>query len=359
MRLAALLLCLASALLGAPARAAVTIIDDAGRTVTLDTPAARVVLTDGMGFLALALIDPDPVARLAGWNRARLDAPTRAALARALPGLETVPDTGDLAAGGSVEALVALAPDLVVLDPFYDRAPAARRLLEAAGIPVAVLALTPTIRAAEPQEGLIRLGALIGREAEARAYAAFADARLARIRERVAGLPDRPAVLLEAHAGRGPCCVAPGAGEGIGDFIAFAGGDNIAAPVVPGMAGPLAPEYVIERAPEVYIGTGGAYMAAQGELVLGPGVSEAEARASLLGVLDRPALAATPAVARGRVHGLWHALAVSALNVVAVEAMARFIHPDLFADTDPAATLAEIEARFLAAPLPGTLWISP
>lgn len=342
-----------------PLRAEVTVTDDAGRQVMLAAPAQKIVLTDGMGFIALALIDPDPAARLAGWNAARLDAGARTEMEKALPALSAVPDIGDPAAGGSVEALIALAPDLIVLDPFYNRSPTTIRVLEAAGIPVAVLALTPTIRAAEPHAGLIRLGQLIGREGAARDYAAFADARIAHIRDAVATLPPgpRPPVLLEAHAGRGACCLSPGKGEGIGDFVDFVGGENIGAEVIPGMAGPLSAEYTIARAPEVYIATGGSYLAATGGLVVGPGADQDAARDGLMAAASRTGIAETPAYAGHRLHGIWHGLTVSAINMVAIEALARWIHPELFPDLDPAAALAEINARFLAAPLTGALWI--
>lgn len=342
------------------ANAGVSITDDAGRQVVLAEPAQRIVLTDGIGILGLALIDPDPVARLAGWNRGRVDDSALAVLGRELPGLEAVPDMGDPETGGSLEALIAMAPDLVVLDPFYNRSPASITALESAGIAVAVLALTPSLRDDHPHDGLVRLGDLIGQGDAARAYADFADARIARIRDRVAGIAeaDRPAVLVEAHAGRGACCMSVGAGEGIGDFVGFAGGVNIGAEVLPGMAGTLSPEYVLRRAPEVYIGTGGRYLEASGGLVVGPGVEPAEARDSLKRAVTRVGLDGISAVQSGRVHGIWHGLAVSAFNIVAIEALARWIHPDLFADTDPAATMAEIETRFLAAPLHGALWIS-
>lgn len=347
------------ALLPWSAAAEVIIEDDAGRQVALPHPAQKIVLTDGMGFIALALIDADPAARLAGWNAERLDAGARMQMEAALPALAAVPDIGDPAAGGSVEALIALSPDLVVLDPFYNRSSTTIRVLEAAGIPVAILALTPTLRAEEPHAGLLRLGQLIGREEEARTYAAFADARIARIRARLTDLPatDRPPVLLEAHAGRGTCCLSPGKGEGIGDFVDFAGGENIGAEVIPGMAGPLAAEYVIARAPRVYIATGGSYMAAAGGLVVGPGADAEAARQGLRAAASRPGIADTPAFATQNLHGIWHGLTISAINVVAIEALARWIHPDLFPDLDPAVTLAEINARFLAAPLTGALWI--
>jgi iron complex transport system substrate-binding protein len=37
--------------------------------------------------------------------------------------------------------------------------------------------------------------------------------------------------------------------------------------------------------------------------------------------------------------------------------MATWFHPDAFADVDPKATLAEINARFLPVPLKGALWV--
>lgn len=44
------------------------------------------------------------------------------------------------------------------------------------------------------------------------------------------------------------------------------------------------------------------------------------------------------------------------MHVVAIEALAKWQHPELFATLDPQVTLDEINARFLAAPLLGTFW---
>jgi iron complex transport system substrate-binding protein len=342
------------------AAAQIAITDDAGREVRLAAPAERIILTDGMGFLGLLLIDDHPVRRLAGWNRRRLDDAAQATVKAKLPEIAAVPDIGEPDSGGSVEALIALGPDLVVLDPYYNRSPAAVAAIEAAGIRVAVLAITPDIRSASPHAGLIRLGILIGRETQARAYAAFADAKLARIRDRLSSNPNltKPLVLVEAHAGASACCISPGAGQGIGDFVAYAGGRNIGADVIPGMAGPLSPEYILERAPQIYIATGGAYLAASGGLIVGPDIAPQVARERLSRVAARLGVRETPAAANGRVHGLWHGLAVSAMNVVAVEAMARWIHPEFFSDIDPEETIKQINRRFSAVPLTGAMWIS-
>ncbi|VVS97995.1 ABC transporter substrate-binding protein [Hoeflea sp. EC-HK425] len=339
--------------------AAVSITDDAGRTVEMAQPAQRIVLTDGMGLIGLAAVARNPVGLLAGWNKGRLDTDVLEAFRRDGPAIDAVPDIGELRSGSAaVEALIALRPDLVVLDPYY-RSAVAIRQLEAAGIAVAVLALTPSVRDAEPAYGIKRLSMLIGREAEGQAFSDFVGARLERIRARLEGLgaDDRPLVLLEAHAGRGACCLVAGAGQGIGDFVDFVGGRNLGADLVPGMAGQISAEYVLAADPAVYIGTGGAYMKAAGGLTVAPSFIASQARASLDAVLQRPGLAGTGVVSAGRAHGLWHGLAISGINIVAIEAMARWVHPERFADLDPAATLAEIDRRFLAVPLTGTMWV--
>ncbi len=63
------------------------------------------------------------------------------------------------------------------------------------------------------------------------------------------------------------------------------------------------------------------------------------------------------AVKRGDVHGLSHQLLNSPLDLLAVEALAKWIHPELFGSLDPATTMAEINKRFLAVPMEGTNWI--
>jgi iron complex transport system substrate-binding protein len=42
---------------------------------------------------------------------------------------------------------------------------------------------------------------------------------------------------------------------------------------------------------------------------------------------------------------------------VATEALARWIHPKVFADLDPKATLAQINERFLAVDYVGDYWV--
>lgn len=358
-------LTLLAALAGAvlPARAApVTLTDIAGRSVTLKKPATRIVLAEGRQLIALALLDRDPVALLAGWSAdlRRRDPATYGLVRTAFPRVDDVPLVGEGSEESfSVEKALSVQPDLIVLSGRLG-ATRPQQMLDqfaAAGVPVIFVDFfAHPFRNTVPS--LRILGRAIGREAAAEAYVDFYEAHMARIAERLkAPGVSRPKVLLEAHAGgSGPCCNVPARGS-IGDFIDFAGGHNIAADVIPGTHGHLALEYVLREDPAVYIATGGPHMKGTGGLVLGPGYTVDEARASLREVVARNGVADLSAVRSGNVHGLFHNLVNLPLNVLVAEALAKWIHPDRFADLDPNVTLAEINARFLAVPFTGTYWV--
>ncbi len=349
-------------LLPGVARAQVSIVDHAGRTVTLPHPARKVVLTDGIDLLALGLIEKQPSRLLAGWNPRWLDGPTLDLIRAGDPAMAAVPQVGATdPATFPVERVVALEPDLVVLSPYYASRPDLARKLEAAGVAVAVLSPSPAVDRRPEEQDLVRLGRLVGREQEALAFMEFFERHAAVIRERLGTgkKSQSPDVLLEAHAGGGACCMSPGRAESIGRFVDFAGGRNIGADIIPGMAGQLSLEYILAADPAVYIGTGGGHMASRGGLVLGPGRAAEEARRTLDVALRRKGIAQISAVRTGRTYGLWHDLARSALNIVAIEAIARWTHPELFPDLKPLETLDAINRDFLAFPMSGTFLVEP
>ncbi|WP_127090549.1 ABC transporter substrate-binding protein [Aquabacter cavernae] len=350
-------------LAGLACAAPITLTDIAGRTVTLPGPAKRIVLAEGRQLIALALLDRDPVALLAGWSAdlRRRDTATYGLVRAVFPKVDDVPIVGEGSEESfSVEKALSVSPDLVVLSGRLGSSRPQQMMdqFAAAGVPVVFVDFF-----AHPFKNTVPslriLGAAIGRDAQAAAYVDFYEARMARIAARLEGPGvTRPKVLLEAHAGgSGPCCNVPARGS-IGDFIAFAGGHNIAADVIPGTHGHLSLEYVLREDPSVYIATGGPHMKGTGGLVLGPGFTPEEARASLKEVVSRPGVAELTAVRDGNVHGLFHNLVNLPLNVLVAEALAKWIHPDRFPDVDPNATLAEINARFLAVPFTGTYWIN-
>lgn len=359
-RLALMLACLLSAA-GVAGAEPITIVDVLGRSVSLPAPAKRIVLGQGRQLNALAFLHPDPISLIAGWG-SDFERQNREAyqLYRAkFPAIATLQTVGDgTAAGFSFEKTVALEPDLVVLSlSIVGPGRSADDLLgkfEAARIPVVVVDffLQP-LRDTVPS--LRALGKAIGREAAADDFIRFYEERRRRIAGRIA-TAERPLVFMNAHAGSGDCCSSPGRGT-LHDFIVAAGGRNMAADLVPGAHGPVSLERLLADDPAIYIATGGTHLARTGGFVLGLGVPEAEARRSFADLIARPGLSALKAVRTGHAHGLWHLFNDTPLHIVAIERMAKWIHPELFADVDPAATLAETAGRFSAIPFDGTLWV--
>ncbi|WP_439495695.1 ABC transporter substrate-binding protein [Bosea sp. (in: a-proteobacteria)] len=341
----------------------VTVTDVLGRSVSLPAPARRIVLAQGRQLNALGFIHPDPVSILAGWgaDQKRQSPDTYARYRARFPTIEAVPTVGDGATpeGFSFEQAVALAPDLVILSRSLA---GARRgpgdlveRFESAGIPVAVVDffLSPL---SDTVPSLRALGRLLGRSDEAERFIAFYEQHLRRVASRVQGA-QRPNVFIHAHAGGFACCMTPGKGT-FNDFITAAGGRNIAAALLPGETGQISLEQLIGSDPDVYIATGGTHLARNGGLVLGLGVDRQVASDSFARLRTVPGLAELTALRQGRAFGLWHLFNDTPLHVVAIERIAKWLHPERFADIDPAATLVEA-ARFSAIPLDGTLWIEP
>ncbi|WP_112312411.1 ABC transporter substrate-binding protein [Pseudogemmobacter bohemicus] len=347
--------------LAAPALAEIRATDILGREVVLQEPASRIVLGEGRHMAVLGLLHPDPVAKVVGWRTDKgLDEPTLAAYRAKFPAIDAIRSVGTGNREISVETIISLDPDLVVLslmdagDPAMERA---RDQIEAAGIAVAYVDFF-----AHPQENSIPslrlLGQLTGGSARAEEFAEFYETRLARIRDRLADPAiRRPSVFFHVHAAPTNCCSTVGSGV-FRDFIQTAGGENIGSGVVQGVLGNVSLEFLIGADPDFYIATGGDHMRARGGLVLGPDISEAEAQESFAALTGATGFNALTAVEAGRAYGVWHLFNDTPSHIALIEYLAKAFHPDLFQDVDPAATLREIETRFSPVQVPGTWWIS-
>jgi len=345
--------------LSAPAGAA-QVTDVLGRTVSVDHPPQRIVLGEGRLFFALALLDRDnPFQRVVGWqNDMRLlDPHTYAVYAKQYPQISQLPLIGQASEQSvSAEQILSLKPDLAIFSIAGEgptqHSPVAD-LLAKAGVPVLFIDFrVHPIR--NTRVSLEALGTLLGREQQAQNFLSLYDRHLQQVEQRVAGIEDsaRPKVFLELLPG---VWQAPGhttGKSGLGSVVTAVGGHNIAADVVPGALGDVSVEYVLQQDPDVYIATGNR---APGVL-LGAGVSAKTARDSLARITARPEFAPLRPIQQGQAHALWHDFYNSPFNILAIEAMARWIHPELFKDLDPHATLAEIN-QLLKVDLEGSYWI--
>ncbi len=366
------------ALLGAAAAAptfaraagsGMAVTDVIGRTVELAGPVGRIVLLDARDVISMALLHPEPSRLVVGWaDVARFDSDLLRRRYEKRPDGSLIAEIGGQTPDTlSVEHILSLTPDLVVATAYMEPELGEGRLVQqlaAAGIPVvfsnaASNAAPPAGAAGDPIGDMGRAmrmwGEVLGARARARAFTGFVADHLARVTGRLAGMvPVR--TYLEVQSTYDDCCWA--AGRRIwGDLLALAGGSNLSA-VQASWYAKLPIEQLMTEAPAVYIASGGAY---GGDIRpgIGPGLDPAAARAGLARLVARTGFETLPAVRDRRVHGVWTGLlTVAPLNILFVEIAATWLHPALFADLDPAATLDEIGRRFLAEPLPGPCWVS-
>ncbi|WP_428032587.1 ABC transporter substrate-binding protein [Ancylobacter sp.] len=345
------------------AETALTVTDMAGRVVSLPAPPRRIILLEARDILSMSVLHADPAALVVGWAATeRIDSAVLQARMQRGRRIDTV---GQMTADSiSREKIAALSPDLVVANLFM--APEGARdplvqWLEHNGIPVVFSDASSNAPDAGAGSGrdlrayLRMWGELLGVQAKADDYAAFVDRRLAEVRHRLVGAAP-VTTYLEIQSTVDDCCWA--AGNRIwGDLLARAGGRTLPAVTAPWFQ-KLHLEYLISTPHEAYIASGGGW-AAGGRPAIAPGLDPDAARKALARLAGRTGFDQMASVRNGRVHAIWTGLiGVPPLNVLFVEVAAKWLHPQRCRDLDPAATLSQINDRFLSQPIDGPLWIS-
>ncbi|APO73244.1 ferrichrome/ferrioxamine ABC transporter substrate-binding protein [Rhizobium etli 8C-3] len=337
-----------------------TITDAIGRKVTIRKKPEAVILGTGFNLVALSLIHPDPVSLLAGWaDDMKGDNPfIYEAFRQKFPAIENVPFVGNGQADGlSFEAALSLNADLAIMAMWQaDGEPGQRAIqyLDAVGVPVVVVDFNRDPLKTTPRDMRL-LGRIFERNEQAEDFARFYETRLERIKAKAA-TETGPLVLMDAFPSEVRASWAIGR-TGLGELITLSGGRNAADKNLPPQGGPVTAEYILEADPDVYIATGspgGTYSA----FSIGPGVDPSQAQRSLGETVKMPNLAPLKAVREGNVHGMWNFFNAVPLNILAAEAVATWLRPELFHDVDPASSLAEINARFAAVPFEGAYWTS-
>lgn len=336
--------------------AQIKITDIAGRDVVLTQAAQRFVMSEGRYVVPLSIVRPEnPVAGLVGLmsNIGLANPQLEEQVFTRFPEAKNIANFGGRAENSvSVERIIDLAPEVAIFG-LQDHGPGSRNAelltqLDAAGIKVVFIdfrmdPLKNTRRSIEI------LGQIFAQEENAQAYIAYYQQKLDQITETVAQLETRPSVFFQAHAGRFDCCVAFADGM-LGPFIEAAGGNNIADAVAPGPTSVHTEEFLLTQDPDIWItsasGTISDYQAGKKPVALGFGMTTETAQISLASFLDKPAFQALTAVKQGRAYAIWHNYYNSPLNIVALEAFAKWIHPDAFSDLSPEQSMQEIQQKF-------------
>jgi iron complex transport system substrate-binding protein len=347
-----------------------TVVDLAGRSVELPRKIDRILLGEGRLLPVLGLLEhEDPARRLVAMmgDYETLDPAGYGQWRDAFPELDRVMRIGRTDSGSfSDEQAIAQQPQLAIFSLAGGHGPskASREIisrLEAAGTAVVFVDFRQDPLKNTPVSMRL-LGQVLDRSARANAFADEWQRQLARVQDVLTGpsAPQKnPSVFLENRVGLSDECCATMVGL-VGVLLDAAGGDNVARGLIPGEHGTLNPELLIGQQPRIYLGTGIGQIATARQtplrIVLGADATPDEARKSLARALKRPFISELTAVKEGRAFAVWHHFYNSPFNVVAVQAMAKWMHPEAFQDLDPVATMQKLYTRFMPIPLQGVYW---
>lgn len=351
----------------------VTVTDIAGRTVTVNAPASRVMLADSRVLVALNILHPaEPLKGIVAWDDALTKkAPDlRIAYEKKFPQLTDIPVfPNPYTTDFSVENALTYQPDLVIFDTGLQSKVAESGtldLLEKSGIPVIFVDFRQSpLKNTQPSMTL--LGQVFGQEKQAEAFNDFYNQRLTLIRTRVAQVPadKQPTVFIERAAGlagENSCCKTFGNGN-FGEFVTAAGGHNQGADWFKNtMGGEVSEEQIIAADPQFYLMTVADWESTRkgsASVPLGYTGSAARAIPALEKLMARPKLQHLSAYQEKRVLALYQQYYDTPFNIIAVEAIATFLHPDIFRDLDPQADSLMLHKTFTALDGSGLFWLTP
>jgi len=335
----------------------VTVKDVTGRDVEVNVPVSHVILGEGRQIYFLAALDKEnPFQHVVGWrdDLAKADPETYAAYLAKYPEIAKLPTFGGMKDGTfDIEQAISLKPDVILMN--IDAKTATQEAgyiekLEKVGIPLVYVDFRE--KPMENTEPSMRLmGKLTGKEKIAEDFIKFRADSIAKITDTLEKAnPKKPVVFVERAGGYSDDCCMSFGNENFGKMVELAGGINMAKDIIPGTFGNVNPEQIIASNPEQIIITGGnwnGYVPGGNWVGVGYGADLKEAHRKLENLTKRPAFTGVQAVKDGNVHAIWHQFYNNPYQFVAIQEIAKWLHPDLFKDLDPEATFKELHARFL------------
>ncbi len=335
----------------------VTVKDVTGRDVEVNVPVSHVILGEGRQIYFLAALDKEnPFQHVVGWrdDLAKADPETYAAYLAKYPEVAKLPTFGGMKDGTfDIEQAVSLKPDVILMNIDAKTATEEAGYIEKlakVGIPLVYVDFRE--KPMENTEPSMRLmGQLTGKEKIAEDFIKFRADAIAKVTDTLEKAnPKKPVVFMERAGGYSDDCCMSFGNENFGKMVELAGGINMAKDIIPGTFGNVNPEQIIASNPEQVIITGGnwnGYVPGGNWVGVGYGADLKEAHRKLENLTKRPAFTGVQAVKDGNVHAIWHQFYNNPYQFVAIQEIAKWLHPDLFKDLDPEATFKELHARFL------------
>jgi iron complex transport system substrate-binding protein len=291
--------------------------DATGAQVTVNLPVERIVcLTSGLTEIVCALGGEDLIVG-------------RGQYSTFPPSIVDVPVAGSTSASPNVEVILDLEPDLVLVDTMIVGKTALTQLQDA-GLTVIVEAPANLSRIAPIIE---TLGQIVGNEEKATELVNWMNSYLDLITTRLADVTsdEMPSVYMEYNTDWSSF----GPEHSVGQLLTAAGGNNIVTNTSTSTV-KVSAEYVLESNPEYMF-----KMTAAGKTV-----NETYYQEILTTVVDRTGFSEIAAVQNNHVYLYDYSLIQGIRYPIGQVFFAKCMYPELFADVDPTATLAELYQDF-------------
>lgn len=348
---------------------ALTLTDIAGRQVTLDALPDRIVLGEGRMMYSIApLVDGNPFDKIVGWkdDLIQYDPDAFRKFEGAFPeDTARLINFGNPYAGDfSIEAVLEAETDLVILDVgnlFKAEETGLIDKLGDAGVDVVFVDFRRN-STENTVPSLLLLGRILGEERKAAEFIDFYIGQMRKVTNVVDAIPaeERPLVVIENAAGwqQDFCCWTFGP-YNYGRFVELAGGVNYGSKLANAYSVDISLEGILEADPDHIIGTGANWKEARPEVtstLLGYEGDPAVNAERLKALADRNGFAELRAVKEGHLHSIYHQFYNSPYHFIAVQQIAKWLHPDDFEDLDPQASFEELHDKFLPFDASGQFW---
>lgn len=360
----------AFALMAAAAHAeGIAVTDMAGRTVTVPHGAERIVLGEGRMMYAVApLMTEDPFARILGWkdDLVKYDPDAFRKFEAKFPeDTARLVNFGNPYAGDfSIETVLANNADLVILDLaslFKAEESGVIEKLEAANVPVIFIDFRQNATE-NTVPSMLLLGRVLAEEARAAEFIDFYVRETRKVSNVVQDLAaeDMPLVFVENAAGYEPgfCCNTFGP-YNYGRFVELAGGRNYGSELVTGYSTEVSLEGVIAADPQAIVATGANWDESTPGAVAAPFGYDAKPEVvaeRLEGLVSRDGFKDMAAVKSGNYFAIYHQFYNSPAHFVALQQIAKWLHPEEFEDLDPQATWEAFHSEFMPFGTSGVFW---
>ncbi|EDX0373531.1 ABC transporter substrate-binding protein [Salmonella enterica] len=343
----------------------INIVDIAKRNVKIKIPINRLLVGDGALAYVLPLLNY-PFNNVVGWgeNFRSADLNGYSAYLEKFPDISKIPTfPATTMEVMNAEKIISLKPDLILMNLSSLSSVQSSGLMEITdkvGIPVIFVDFRTHIFSNTVRSMKI-LSKLFGCEKKTDAFLKFREVQIDRVMNKLKDIKYRPLVMIERAAGLyADCCMSYGAGN-FGEIVSMAGGINMGSSFLLSEFGEVNPEQVVTSDPDVVIVTGANWSlyAPKGKWInLGPGADRNESLASLQSLMERPTYRSLSAVRNKRVHAIWHVFYDCPYNFIALQCIAKWLHPALFQDLEPEKTFRELYQLFLPIDYQSGYWIS-